>query len=219
MSENIELISFKLCPFVQRSIILLNEKSVNFKRTFIDLNNKPSWFLELSPTGKVPVLKIGNEVLFESAVINEYLDEVYTPHIHPRDPLQKAKHRAWIEFSSGMFFDFIKVLKATDESEYKETLTVFTKQLAQLEKSLRGEFFDQEFSLVDIAFAPILLRIEFIKKVVPTFLSDFSSVHRWSENILARDSVKNSYDPDIEQIFIQRFQSQSSYLLNSGKRG
>lgn len=66
----IELISFKTCPFVQRSVITLKEKGIDFKTTYIDLAEKPAWFLAISPLGKVPVLKIGDEVLFESAVIN-----------------------------------------------------------------------------------------------------------------------------------------------------
>ena len=68
---NIELISFDLCPFVQRSVITLLEKDIPFKRTNIDLANKPDWFLQISPLGKVPVLKIDGNILFESAVINE----------------------------------------------------------------------------------------------------------------------------------------------------
>ncbi len=74
--QPIELISFNLCPFVQRSVITLNKKGIDYKITYIDLADKPDWFLALSPLGKVPVLKHGDEVLFESAVINEYLDEI-----------------------------------------------------------------------------------------------------------------------------------------------
>ena len=86
-----ELISFKLCPFVQRSVITLKHKGVPFEVKYIDLENKPDWFLRLSPTGKVPVLKVGDTVLFESAVINEYLNDVNPPSMHPADPLDRAR--------------------------------------------------------------------------------------------------------------------------------
>ncbi len=69
-----KLISFKICPYVQRSVITLKEKNVDFDIEYIDLANKPEWFLKISPLGRVPVLQVGEEVLFESAVINEYLD-------------------------------------------------------------------------------------------------------------------------------------------------
>ncbi len=97
---NYKLISFPLCPYVQRALIVLAEKNVPFERVDIDLANKPDWFLKLSPLGKVPVLQADDNVLFESQVIAEYLDEVTQGSLHPTDPLQKAKHRAWIEFAS-----------------------------------------------------------------------------------------------------------------------
>ena len=72
---NHTLISFDICPFVQRSVITLEEKGVKYNIKYIELENKPDWFLAISPFGKVPVLQVNDKVLFESAVINEYLDE------------------------------------------------------------------------------------------------------------------------------------------------
>lgn len=86
----LELISFKTCPFVQRVAIILLEKNIPFKTTYIDLHNKPDWFLKISPMGKVPVLRVNEYTLFESAVINEYLNETYPPVMHPDDPIQKS---------------------------------------------------------------------------------------------------------------------------------
>lgn len=88
------LISHDLCPYFQRAAIALCEKGVSFERTYVDLANKPDWFLAISPLGKTPVLKIGDEVFFESAVICDYLDEVEPPRLHPVDPLARAQHRA-----------------------------------------------------------------------------------------------------------------------------
>ena len=95
-----QLISFKICPFVQRTVIALREKHVDYDITYIDLAARPPWFKAMSPLGKVPVLRVGDTTIFESAVINEYLDEVYAPRLHPADPLQRARNRAWIEFAS-----------------------------------------------------------------------------------------------------------------------
>lgn len=58
----IELVSFKICPFVQRSVIALNEKNIDYKITYIDLASPPDWFNEISPLGKVPVLKVDDAV-------------------------------------------------------------------------------------------------------------------------------------------------------------
>ena len=101
MTEKLTLISHHLCPYVQRAAIALAEKGVPFERINIDLADKPDWFLELSPLGKVPVLKVGDRVIFESAVILEYLEETQPNPLHPADPLARAEHRAWIEFGSA----------------------------------------------------------------------------------------------------------------------
>jgi glutathione S-transferase len=76
MSQQLELISHYLCPYVQRAVITSIEKNIPHDRTYIDLANKPEWFLTISPLGKVPLLKVAGEILFESAVICEYLDEI-----------------------------------------------------------------------------------------------------------------------------------------------
>jgi len=73
---SIELISFKTCPFVQRAAITLGYKKVEHEVTYIDLADPPDWFLDISPLAKVPILKVDGEILFESAVINEYLDDI-----------------------------------------------------------------------------------------------------------------------------------------------
>ncbi len=94
MTETLKLISHKLCPYVQRAVISLTEKGVPFERVDIDLDNKPDWFLKISPLGKVPVLQVGDKVVFESAVILEYLEEIQPKPLHPKDPLTRAEHRA-----------------------------------------------------------------------------------------------------------------------------
>ena len=134
-----KLISFKLCPYVQRAAIVLLEKKVPFERVDIDLDDKPGWFLELSPLGKVPVLvveKDGKEqVLFESSVIAEYLDEILEPRLHPADPLEKARHRAWIEFASATLAD-IYGLYAGDEAQFAAKIGAIETKFERLETIL-----------------------------------------------------------------------------------
>src|SRR5215475_4166513 len=94
----LKLISHKLCPYVQRAVIVLTEKGVAFERIDIDLASKPDWFLKISPLGKVPVLVVttdkGEVAIFESNVICEYIEETQAgPRLHPADPLARAEHR------------------------------------------------------------------------------------------------------------------------------
>ena len=105
MAPKLTLISHKLCPYVQRAVIALTEKGVPFERIDIDLANKPDWFLKVSPLGKVPVLLVettdGEAALFESNVICEYIEDTQGgAKLHPHAPLERARHRAWMEFGS-----------------------------------------------------------------------------------------------------------------------
>ena len=76
----IRIVSFKICPFVQRVTALLEAKQIPYQIDYISLSDKPDWFLELSPTGQVPVLVTeGGTPLFESDAIAEYLDDISAP--------------------------------------------------------------------------------------------------------------------------------------------
>jgi len=209
-----ELISFNVCPFVQRSVITLLEKKVDFKLTYIDLNNPPQWFAELSPLGKVPVLKVGDAVLFESAVINEYLDEVNLPAMHPGDPLLRAQNRAWIEFSSEMIMNHYNMMIASDSETFTNFQNLLVKQFAQLEQILgEGPFFNGEnLSLVDAAFAPLFMRITLLDEQYPLHLfQQGSRVAQWSCALAELDSVKNSVTSDFAHMFSRFVKSLNSY--------
>src|SRR3954466_3048547 len=116
MPAPLKLISYKLCPYVQRAVIALTEKGVAFERIDIDLADKPDWFLKISPLGKTPVLVVGQYAIFESAVILEYLEETQSGPPPPADPLARAEHPGWIEFGSAVLNDIEGVYAATDEA-------------------------------------------------------------------------------------------------------
>ena len=108
MTNQLTLVSFDLCPYVQRAAIVLAEKGVAFTRVDVDLADKPGWFKAISPLGKVPLLKTVDTVLFESGPIVEYLDEVHGAPLHPRDPLVRARHRGWMELASAVLADSLQ---------------------------------------------------------------------------------------------------------------
>jgi len=101
----LHLVSHEICPYVQRAVIALIEKNTPFERTNIDFDNKPDWFSKISPLGKVPLLQVDNEVIFESAVICEYLDETFPePALRPATPAGRARMRLWSKFiDEGIF--------------------------------------------------------------------------------------------------------------------
>ncbi len=201
------LISFRYCPFVQRSLITLYEKGVPFDLTYIDLFNKPDWFLAISPLGKVPVLKIDEVVLFESAVINEYLDEAYPPALHPNDILIKAQHRALIEFNSAILGTQFQLKMAKNEEDMQKYQTQLIQQLTHLQKYLQGKFIaGDQHHLVDLACLPSLERCLLIEKhIMPNLFDGLDKIRAWIDNLMALDSVQKSIPADMEEVYLTGF--------------
>src|ERR1700739_3202919 len=93
------LVSFKTCPWVQRAAIVLREKKVDFEFRHIEPDNRPDWFIAISPHRKVPVLRIDERMsLFESNAIWKFLGETTPPRLHPADPIERAVNRAWTDY-------------------------------------------------------------------------------------------------------------------------
>ena len=212
---SLHLISFKTCPFVQRAVITLNQKNVEHDVTFIDLAEPPDWFLEISPLGKVPVLKVDDEVIFESAVINEYLDEITGGELQPKDPLQRAKNRAWIEFASDMLGNSYMMKTASDKASYEKYRDMLVSKLHRVEDRLGdGPWFNgEQFTLADTAFAPLFMhnavannRFSLIDaKTMP-------KVAAWSKRLLELPAVKNSVVPEFEELYLKNLEKANSYL-------
>jgi len=141
MPEKFHLISSVTCPWVQRSVIAMRAKGVDFDVTYINLRDKPDWFLDISPHGKVPVLKVDDEVLFESNAIAEYLDEVFEPRLHPADPIKRARNRAWTDFlpTFGWGPGLNNVTYYTSKEALPVALDMARQRLARLEEAIARE--------------------------------------------------------------------------------
>ncbi len=211
-----ELISSKTCPYAQRTAIMLHEKRVDFVTTYIDLQNKPDWFLDISPLGKIPILRIEDNVLFESAIINEYLDETHPPHMHPPTPLQRALNRAWVEFSSDLFMHLVHMVRANEEAQFSLQKRALEQKLARLNHALAYQpFFNGDlFSLVDVAYAPLFIRMAELEKYARiTFLQNLPKLQAWGKHLLQRDSVQASLPADFTSAFLAGIQRPGSYFV------
>jgi glutathione S-transferase len=164
---SLRLVSHHLCPYVQRAAIALAEKAVPFERRHVDLAAKPAWFTAISPLGKVPLLQVGDAVLFESAVILEYLDETQPPSMHPADPLARATHRGWIELASATLNDIARFYTAPDEAALRAQAGQLSQRFAWLDRHLGdGPYFDGAgFRLVDCAWAPVFRYLDAFERV------------------------------------------------------
>jgi len=193
------LVSYDLCPYVQRAAIALAEKGVPFRRIDVDLADKPDWFRAISPLGKVPLLRLGDDVLFESAVIVEYLEETNPHPLHPGDPLERAKHRAWMEFGSSILGD-IWVLETTpDRAAFVAKLDLLKDKFRRIENALTtGPYFaGAQFSLVDVVFAPVFRYFDTFERFVDLGLFEaVPKVSAWRAALAKRPSVAGAVVPD-----------------------
>jgi glutathione S-transferase len=210
-SNKPELISFDLCPFVQRSVITLLEKNVEFDLTYIDLGNKPDWFLAISPLGKVPVLREKGEVLFESAVINEYLDETNPPSLHPADPLKKAQNRAWIEVGSNQLMHSFRMMMVETREDYDLHREALINGFRLVEGQVNGAFFNGDvFSLIDAAWAPLFTRLLIVEDVLgEDYLPSYPKIRAWATALVARDSVIHSVRDGFRETFLTYLQNKT----------
>jgi glutathione S-transferase len=221
MTERLKLISHKLCPYVQRAVIALNEKGVPFERIDIDLDNKPDWFLKISPLGKVPVLQVGDKAVFESAVILEYLEETLPNPLHPKDPLTRAEHRAWIEFGSAVLGDVWGLETAIDEPAFKAKANQAAEKFTRLEARLvAAPWFDgDKFSLVDAVFAPVFRYFDTFDEIGDFgILNGKPKIARWRMSLRERPSVRNAVSTEYSTLLLAFMKKHKSYLSQLDQR-
>ncbi|MBL6931486.1 MAG: glutathione S-transferase family protein [Rhodospirillales bacterium] len=191
---NLQIISANVCPYAQRTRMVLHEKGLKFDLVEIDLKDKPDWFLEVSPYGKVPVLRHNERTIYESAVINEYLDEAFPDHLlMPVDPAARAMARIWIDYINNQFCPFFyKVLLAQDGETQKEVAEKLTAVMKFMEneglKKLQGKgpyWMGENPNLVDLTLYPFFERFVVLEHyrgvVIP---KDCQRLSRWLDVML-----------------------------------
>jgi glutathione S-transferase len=209
MTGKLQLISFDICPYVERSRIAMHEKGLAYETTFIDLAQKPEWFLRISPMGKVPVLLVDERPIFESMVINELLEELHpAPPLMPRAPLDRAEARAWIVFANdvvmptGYKTQWALARDVPDEAEISRLLAqmraAFIKLEAAVSRSQGTWFLGDAFTLVDATYAP------FFRRWPPTeawhgtrLLAEFPRLMKYADDLAARPSVIEADPGDV----------------------
>lgn len=209
MSAKPMLCSFKTCPWVQRAAIVLRAKNIEYDITYIDRDNRPDWFLKISPHAKVPVLRLGdNDALFESNAIAEYLDETVKPQLHPADPVTRARNRAWTDYVPTFASAISQTAYADGEEEFLKRAAKISEVFAKLEGALakrgnNGPYFNgPNLSLVDAAYAPFLQRYTFMDRLYPLgIIEKFPHLKAWRDALLAAPAVKNSTVANIEAVW------------------
>ena len=198
----------------------MRAKQVPFEVTYINLRDKPDWFLEISPHGKVPVLQVDGAPLFESNAIAEFLDEQVAPQLHPKDPIKRARNRAWTDFIETFAGGLGGLYYAKDREGHDQRLETARARLDRVEEALRteggndGPFFNgPELSLVDAAYAPFLQRFLIVDQWLQTrLLDDYPLVRAWAEALINSDVVQGSVPDNFMEEFIGNIRRRGFYV-------
>lgn len=218
----VKLYSASVCPFAHRTRLTLLEKEVNFELVTIDLNNKPSWFSDVSPYGKVPVIEHNNYSIWESAIINEYLEEAFPePALMPKTPGERAVARIWIDFANSKLVPaYYKLLLEQDLDKQEKRRKQFLEHLEFMENegirklSETGAYWlGDTLSLVDLTFYPWFERLCVLEHYRDISLPEnFPYLQKWWQQMCQRNSVQKIQNNS--QFYIAEYKKYANNTVN-----
>ncbi len=154
-------------------------------------------------------------LLFEGAVITQYLDEAFAPHFQPAQPLQRARYQAWAAFGLLIIRNLFSTYMAKDVETYAASLAAMLSNLARVEAELEGGpyFAGAEIALVDFSYAPLFVRLEIFDQTYDLGILDrFPKIKAWAEVLRARPSTQNSVPDTFEAHYRGRIGNKQSYV-------
>ncbi len=212
----IKVVSFKICPFVQRVTALLEAKNMPYEIEYINLSDKPAWFLALSPTGQVPLLMTENGVaLFESDAIIEYIEEISDPDAENGTPEQRAIDRAWSYQATKHYLVQCSAMQSANQETLAERSVKLNAAFEKAENQLGGGpyFHGAHMGKVDIAWLPILHRAQIVEKHSGyDFLASYPKVKAWQVAMSSTGVAEQSVPDDFEQAFSNFYLADRTFL-------
>ncbi len=208
----VELFSFEACPYAQRTRMVLIEKGISFELTEIDVHNRPTWFRDVSPYGKVPVLRHEGRVVYESAIINQYLDETFPdPPLMPADAYGRAQARIWMDYCETRYLPATHRLMAERDKPGK--LDDNRAKLAEVMRFMEREglrklgegpcWMGAQPTLVDFQFLPFFERFAVYEELAGAqWPDDCTRLRQWYDAMSQRRSfieTRHTLDFHLEQ--------------------
>jgi len=180
------LYSGTTCPYSQRCRIVLHEKGMDFQIIDTDLDNMPEDLAVISTYGNVPVLIERDLVLHESNIINEYIDERFPhPQLMPPDPVMRARARLFLHRFEHELFSQVNALENGAQKAAEKARAQVRDNLAQLVPIVSRHHYllGDEFSMLDVALAPLLWRLEHYGVQLP---KQAAPVLKYAERLFSR---------------------------------
>jgi RNA polymerase-associated protein len=186
------LYSGTTCPFSQRCRNVLYEKGMDFQIVDVDLHNKPEDLAVMNPYNQVPVLIERDLILYESNIINEYIDDRFPhPQLMPADPVMRARSRLFLfRFETEMFSHVESIEKGNQRNADKARL-VIRDSLSQIATvfSRQKYMLGDEFSMLDVAIAPLLWRLDYYNIQLP---KQAAALMKYAERLFSRPAFIDS---------------------------
>ena len=194
------LYSGTTCPFSQRCRFVLFEKGMDFEIRDVDLYNKPEDISIMNPYGQVPILVERDLILYESNIINEYIDERFPhPQLMPADPVMRATARLFLFNFERELFIHVQQLERRDHN--KDTSKMMDRARMQIRDRLtqltpifvKNKFMlGDEFSMLDVAMAPLLWRLDHYSIEMP---KTAAPLMKYAERIFSRPAYIEALTP------------------------
>jgi RNA polymerase-associated protein len=189
------LYSGSTCPYSHRCRIVLYEKDMDFEIIDVDMHNKPEEVASISPSGKMPVLVERDLILTESNIINEYIDERFPhPQLMPPDPVMRARARLVLFNFEHDLFSHVNTLEHSLGKGSDKARQEIRDSLSQLSPILTKQKYlmNDEFSMLDVAIAPLLWRLEHYGIELPKVAAP---VLKYRERLFSRPAFINALTP------------------------
>lgn len=189
------LYSGTTCPFSQRCRIVLFEKGMDFEVIDVDLMNKPEDLAVMNPYNRVPVLVERDLILYEANIINEYIDERFPhPQLMPADPVMRGRARLFLYRFESELFSYIDALEKSESKAAEKARPIVRDNLTQIAPVFAKQKFmlGDEFSMLDVAIAPLLWRLEYYGIVLP---KQASALLKYAERIFSRQGFIDALTP------------------------
>jgi glutathione S-transferase len=214
-----ELVSNVLCPHTQRAALLLAEKGLAYRRTYVAPADPPDWFKTLSPLGRMPLLRVDDGAIFEIGAICEWIEDTTDPKLLPSEPALRARHRMWAEFANAVIADIFGLYSAPDAETFGQKKQELNRKIGWLASDLGAGplFAGTGFSLVDAAYAPIFRLIDIIedRAGLQVLKGAGDGLDAYRVALRQRPSVREVVVPDYSERFRRYVAARGSYLSSA----
>ncbi|EIW54478.1 glutathione S-transferase C-terminal-like protein [Trametes versicolor FP-101664 SS1] len=217
------------CPYVQRSWISLEEKGIPYQYKEVNPYKKEQHFLDINPKGLVPAIEYKGKAMYESLILCEFFEDAFpehTPHLLTTDPFDRAYVRLWVDHVSKQIVPtFMRLVLAQEPEKQQEHLADFYKGLRTLTDKVRGPYFlGAQFSLVDIALAPWVLRDYILaenrgyeREAAGSAWVAYAKALETRESVLRTQSDKEHYAQIYARYLRNEAQSEAAKAIRAGK--